>query len=95
MLPTSALTNHTTGEVFAMDGTASLLLGETITIDTRPRGITAKTVKGPAGVNWFGKLTSRNLWALQPGTNEISIAFADADVGSFVALTAKSVRLTP
>lgn len=83
-------TNQLTGESWQLNPNAAgighgpLLVGETITITTRP-----PTVRGPAGETWTGALNwpGATLWALQPGANPVTFAVDGAGAGTGIALS--------
>ncbi|SBT64214.1 Phage tail protein [Micromonospora sediminicola] len=75
-------TNLSTGEAFTLTGT--LTAGQVATITTDP-----PAVRGPGGANWTGKLTwpGAQLWALQPGLNNVEFAVAGAAAGTAITLS--------
>lgn len=103
--PTSGnlkIENVTSKKKILLNDTAELVEDETIAIDTRPRGESAKTILGPGADdeerNWFPKAVEggRSLWSLLPDTNKISIVMPGAESGvSFVEMKWRNATLTP
>lgn len=97
------LENETSEKILELDDTAELIEGdEPVIVDTRPRGLTAKTVLGPGAdddeKNWFKKSITgkRSLWALQPGPNKLNLIMPGAVTGtSFIKVEWRNARLTP
>jgi phage-related protein len=87
------LSNNTTGKVLALSG--EIAANEIVTIDTRDRGDTAKTVRDSSGASLMSRLTSRQLWSLNTGTNEISISFADTTEDSYISLAYTPLKEAP
>lgn len=88
--------------VLELNGAAELV-NETVTVDSRPRGDTAKTIIGPDlsdgdGTNWFPKTVAgkRALWALKPGPNKLNLILPGATSGvSTIEVFWRNARLTP
>lgn len=77
-----ALRNLTTGEL--LSSSATLLGGDTLTIDTRPG---RKTVTALSGSNQFSTLSSAStLWSFTRGSNSVRIELAGTTAASGVAL---------
>jgi hypothetical protein len=81
------LTNQTTGKVLAL--TATLLAGETVTIDTRPAHKTVvKTAVGGATSNLFSSLSNTSaLWELIRGVNSIKVEMTDTTAESLAQVS--------
>lgn len=81
--------NLTTGKVLTLAGT--LLAGQTLTIDTRPRTERApygKTLRLQDGANWLPNLAPGSaLWPLARGANAVQIELAGATSQSAVSYT--------
>lgn len=80
------LTNVTTGAQLALRTEFILLVGETLTIDTRPL---VRSVLDQSGNRVFGYQTSTSeLWALAPGINDIRVQIGSLDTSeTFVTLS--------
>lgn len=86
----ATITNSSTGQELMF--TAALLAGESVIIDTRP-GI--KSVR-KAGVNRFDTLSAASvLWALQPGTNTVTITLPNATGASSITMSYAARWLAP
>lgn len=80
--------NQTTGEQFVLTG-ISIDANHWLTIDVRN-----KTVTYDDGSNWFSYIAAgSSFWALQPGTNQISIEMPNSTTDSLVVLTYKECYL--
>jgi hypothetical protein len=81
------LTNQTTGKVLAL--TATLLAGETVTIDTRLGYKTVvKTAAGGATSNLFSSLSNTSaLWELIRGVNSIKIEMTGTSAESLAQIS--------
>lgn len=93
----AVLRNNTTGEVFSLD--MDLGHGEAVIIDCRPYqklviGPNGSTT-APDGSKYFGKLVQRNLWALHPGLNEVSLGLDGATSASYVSVSYRDRVLVP
>jgi hypothetical protein len=86
------LTNTTTGEfIYLEDNT--LGVGEALTIDTR---FTKKTLTLQDGTSVFDWLSlDSTLWAIEPGTTEISLAMTNSTASSGLTVSYYSRYLSP
>lgn len=83
--------NRTTGQVLEL-ADVELEAGETLVIDARPY---KKSVRGPDGSNWYRYLTQRQMWALQPGINNVFLNLGGSTEDSYVSLSYRQRMLTP
>lgn len=87
---TPTVANVTTGRQWAF--TQSIPTGTTVTVDTRPPEIapeTGLTATAGDGTDWFEHFADYpELWALEPGTNELSLEVVGADANTAVRMTA-------
>ena len=79
--------NETTGREWRFKATAEIPAGRTVTVDTRPGVL---TVEDDQGNNWFSNLEQwPDLWALEPGVNEITVEMSGATRASFIRFEAE------
>jgi Phage tail protein len=75
------LKNLTTNKTLDI-GAYFIIAGEVITIDTRPSGLSRRTITSNVAGNLYTRLTVTSaMWPLIPGSNQISIEMGTASAG--------------